>query len=410
MNYLIILTVVMVFLGVLIRFRINIGISIALSAILLALLEHFGFVHILVSFYNSAVSSETVNMVLVVVAATIFADILKESGFLTEIVDSFSKVFRPKIFIPAFSLIIGALAMPGGALVSAPLVEEGSKNTTLLSHEKVVINFWFRHIWEPISPLFPEILLSASLLNVPLSFIVKTQWPISLAMFLSGVIFILPMVKENGFARSSSYVSDYVHIAMSIFPIVLVIAIVFIFRSLSVAAAILIGIIYVIVVRRLDFSKIKKSIRILTLINYAFLMVAIFFLKYISIESNLIKGIYDAFVYYKIPYEIPLFFIPFVVGLMTGISSAAIGLSYSLLLPIMQNASGSVNPAHVFIAYMGVWTALAITPTHLCLSLSVDFFKAKLGLTYKLLYRNVIFVILVGVAWVIFLSFFKVHF
>ena len=410
MNDLVVLTIVMIFLGFLIRFKTNIGISIALSAILLSFLKRFSLGDIVVSLYYSSISNDTVNMVLIVVTATFFADILKESGFLGEIVDSFSKVFSPKIFIPAFSLIIGALAMPGGALVSAPLVEEGSKNTSLLSHEKVVINFWFRHIWEPISPLFPEIVLSSSLINVPLSFIIKTQWPITVSMFIAGIIFILPLVKESGFSKSNTTFADYCKLVPSIFPIILVISLVFIFRNLSVALAIFVGILYVIIVKRLSFKQILNALRVATLINYAFLMIAIFFLKYVSIESNLIKGVYDSFVFYKIPYQIPLFFIPFVVGLMTGISSAAIGLSYTLLLPMMQNINGTVSPAHLFIAYLGVWTALSLTPTHLCLSLSIDFFKARIGLTYKVLYKNIIFVLAIGIIWIIFLTYFKVHF
>jgi integral membrane protein (TIGR00529 family) len=410
MNDLIILTIVIIFLGVLIRFKVNIGIAIFLSAIILSLLKGFSLVHILISLYNSSISYDAVNMILIVTAATIFADLLKESSFLLEIVNSFSRVFRPKIFIPAFSLIIGALYMPGGALVSAPLVEEGSKDTTLVSHEKVVINFWFRHVWEPISPLFPEVVLSASLINVPLSFIIKTQWPITLSMFFAGVIFILPSVKENGFTKTVATSSDYIRLIKSTFPILLVISLVFVFRTLSVALAILVGIVYVIIIKKISLSRIFKMIRVATLLNYVFLMIAIFFLKYVSIESNLIKGIYDAFVLYKIPYQFPLFFLPFIVGLMTGISSAAIGLSYPLLLPLMQNAQGKINPAHLFMAYLGVWTALSITPTHLCLSLSVDFFKAKIVDTYKFLYKNILFVLFLSIIWIIVLAYFKINF
>ncbi len=407
MTDLLILAVVIAFLGFLIRFKANIGVSIFLSAVLLSVLKKLSVTQIFASLFYSSISRDTINMVLIVISATYFADLLKESGFLREIVESFSRVFRPKFFIPAFSLIIGALSMPGGALVSAPLVEEGSRDTTLAPHEKVVINFWFRHVWEPISPLFPELVLSASLINVTLSFIIKTQWPITVAMFIAGVFFILPLVKEDGFQKTTITTSAYFALFKSIFPILLVIGLVFVFRSFSVALAILVGILYIVTIKRISPRRIIKIIRIGTLINYTFLMISIFFLKEVSIKSNLIKGVYEAFVLYKIPSFFPLFFLPFIIGLMTGISSAAIGLSYPLLLPLMQKSYGSVNPASLFIAYLGVWTAISVTPTHLCLSLSIDFFKAKLTETYKLLFKNILFVLAVSVTWILMLTYCK---
>ncbi len=53
--------------------------------------------------------------------------------------------------------------MPGGAIFSAPMIQEAASGLDVSGRDKVVINYWFRHVWELTWPLYPGMILAASL-------------------------------------------------------------------------------------------------------------------------------------------------------------------------------------------------------------------------------------------------------
>ena len=399
---LIILLSAILLLGVLIILKLNLGLSIFISAIFLGILRGFNFLDLLKNLWITLSASDTLEVLIIVVFITIFVSILATFGFLEEIVKSFSKIFSPKIFIPTFAFIIGALPMPGGALVSAPLVEEGAKSSVISSGEKTVINYWFRHIWEPVSPIYPEMPMNAAILGASIPFIVSVQWPVSVAMIVSGIIFLLPLIRVNGDSKLEKSFKFYLEALQSVLPLVLVILLILVLK-LSIILSIAAGILYVIFVKRVSFQKAIKSIDLKFLFKILFLMFSIFYLKYTVIDSNVITGVYKVLEIYNVPNFIILFFLPFIVGIMTGASTATFGVSYPLLLPIIRSVN--IIPLNLFIAFVGGWLGIMLTPTHLCLSLSIEYFSAKFKETYIILIKNLAFVFLLSVLWMLVLKF-----
>lgn len=402
MSDLIILLSAILLLGVLIILKLNLGLSIFISAIFLGILRGFNFLDLLKNLWITLSASDTLEVLIIVVFITIFVSILATFGFLEEIVKSFSKIFSPKIFIPAFAFIIGALPMPGGALVSAPLVEEGAKSSVISSGEKTVINYWFRHIWEPVSPIYPEMPMNAAILGASIPFIVSVQWPVSVAMIVSGIIFLLPLIRVNEDPKLEKSFKFYLEALQSVLPLVLVILLILVLK-LSIILSIAAGILYVIFVKRVSFQKAIKSIDLKSIFKILFLMFSIFYLKYTVIDSNVITGVYKVLEIYNVPNFIILFFLPFIVGIMTGASTATFGVSYPLLLPIIRSVN--IIPLNLFIAFVGGWLGIMLTPTHLCLSLSIEYFSAKFKETYIILIKNLAFVFLLSVLWMLVLKF-----
>jgi len=398
MKDLIILFSVLILLGVLVKLKINIGITILLSGIALAILKGFPLLKVIRAFYLVAISWETIRLTLIVVIITYFAELLREANFLNRMVKSFSVISSPKFFVPLFAFIIGALPMPGGALVSAPLVEEGGKTSNTTPDEKTVINFWFRHIWEPISPLYPDMLLASSILGVSILRIISIQWPFSLFMFISGLIFLVPLISSKNSIRKERNTWAYKELTLSILPIAIVLLLILVFH-MSIILSGLIGIGYVIIMGRLKFKNLVRAFRWKLFFKLVILMFSIFYLKHIVIQSSIINGVYAFLNELNFPAFFLLFFLPFVVSLMTGAASAIVGVSYPLLLPLLKTPQ--LNSAHLFIAFLGGWTALMITPTHLCLSLSIEYFNAKTVKVYRLLLKNVVFLLLASTLWVI---------
>ena len=290
--------------------------------------------------------------------------------------------------------------MPGGALVSAPLVEKGSSKSSLDSEEKTVINFWFRHIWEPSSPLYPEMILASIILSIPVVQIIKIQYPISIAMFISGAIFLLPLIKtEKHSIRNKENIRAWTMLT-SLMPIIIVVLLILAFK-VSIVVSTLIGIVYIVIVKRTSLKTLKESINYSLLLKLAILMFAILYLKRIAIHGTIISSVYAYLTQKRVPKVLILFFIPFIVGILSGAGTAMVGVSYPMLISLIKFPN--LNPASLYIAFLGGWTALMLTPTHLCLSLTLEYFNAKLEKTYKLLIKNVFLLIILSLLALLFI-------
>jgi hypothetical protein len=66
----------------------------------------------------------------------------------------------------AIPAAIGLLPMPSGAYISAVVVDPLYDKMGLKSHQKTLLNYWMRHIWIPVWPLFQGVLITAAVLGV----------------------------------------------------------------------------------------------------------------------------------------------------------------------------------------------------------------------------------------------------
>jgi len=78
-----------------------------------------------------------------------------------------------------------------------------------------------------------------------------------------------------------------------------------------------------------------------------------------------------------------LFAAPFLVALLTGVNQAFVAITFPLLVPIV--GTGTPDPFLALFAYISGFTGILISPAHLCLALTADYFKADLRDVYRLL-------------------------
>jgi len=71
-------------------------------------------------------------------------------------------------------------------------------------------------------------------------------------------------------------------------------------------------------------------------------------------------------------------------GFATGISMGFVGISLPLLVPFIALGS-QVNGYALMLAYMSGYVGVLLSPLHLCLILSTEYFKASFAKVYKLL-------------------------
>ena len=149
---------------VLIKRKIPIGIAICTCAVIMALLGGLGlaaFGNVIVStFFNFA----KVQQLTIVAEISIIGVLLRKYKIIDEMLDYLSKVIKSKklilMFIPA---LIGMLSVPGGAIMSAPIIDQLGEKSNLSKPHRAIINLIYRHVSMHIMPYTTGFLLVSSL-------------------------------------------------------------------------------------------------------------------------------------------------------------------------------------------------------------------------------------------------------
>jgi hypothetical protein len=87
------------------------------------------------------------------------------------------------------------------------------------------------------------------------------------------------------------------------------------------------------------------------------------------------------------------FALPFLVGLLTGLTVAFVGSTFPIIVAM---TGGHAEPSVITFAFASGFAGVMLSPTHLCYLLTVRYFNADLAGTYRLLYVPTLLVFLVG--------------
>jgi len=192
------LFLVVLVLLILIRLKLEIGLVLLLGAIILEIFFPVPLGQYLQNFLGSMFSLESISLVGIVILVLFLGHLLQVRGNFSRMVDYLQKALRePRLILAIPPAIIGLLPMLGGALVSAPIVEEASQRWSLAPPWKTFYNYWFRHIWEYCWPLYVNMILAAAIIQVPIMRISTYQFPFTLLAAALGLIILFRQVRPQ---------------------------------------------------------------------------------------------------------------------------------------------------------------------------------------------------------------------
>lgn len=380
------LAVVVVFV-VLVMKRANLGGAILLSALLLGLLFQMPWPDILRAFALGTIQTSTLDLVAIILLILLLGNLLGETGNLRNIAAALERIVPERritlVLPPAF---IGLLPMPGGAMLSAPMVEEGGRRMHLTAEMKTFINYWFRHLWEYCWPLYPGLIVGAAILEVPITRMMAAQYPLSLVAIAAGVLFgllRLPRGVRMEPRTEGGLTGGLRFLAKSTWPIVLVLVLSLGVR-LPMVLALSLAILVLLLVSRIPWVRLRPLLRSSLSWRTALVLVAVMIFKRTLEASGAIEAIPPAFEQVGVPPALLLVLAPFAVGILTGVNQAYVGVSFPMLIPLM----GGSNPdfSLVMLAYVSGFVGVLLSPVHLCLLLTKNYFGAH----YPSVYRHLI--------------------
>ena len=179
--------------------KVDIGVSLLIGAAAFGIAFKMPMRVFLNSVFIAVKDARTIEVVCAVVLIITMGKLMKQNGGLGRMVDALDGIIRDRrismVIPPAF---IGLLPAPGGAMLSAPMVDETGSRLGLSAEQKTYINYWFRHLWEYCWPLYPGLIIGAAIINRPVQDLIIAQYPISLAAIAAGIIIgLLPIKIEK---------------------------------------------------------------------------------------------------------------------------------------------------------------------------------------------------------------------
>ncbi|WP_269456776.1 DUF401 family protein [Thermanaeromonas toyohensis] len=325
----------------------------------------------------------TIELLAILTSIMLLEHLLGKEGYLEKMLKGLRGLFQDRrvimALIPAF---IGLMPSAGGAIFSAPLVGQAAASGGIAAEEKSFVNYYYRHIWEYFLPLYPGVLLASRLSGLPLPHLITALAPYGLLVVLLGlpILWRLPPLKEEEEGPGERLIRAKEFFTGTL-PILVVLA-------LSLIAQIEVGlavgtVVAVLLIRhRYNPSKLWHLCREAITVKTLVLVWGIMVFKQVLVDTKAVESLPPLLGRLPVPGFLVFGFLSFLVGMLTGLMAAFVGITFPLITASMGDQLGLPLVVFVFIAG---FTGTMLSPLHLCLVLTVDFFKADVRKVFRLL-------------------------
>lgn len=373
------------------RKRINIGLAMLVGSLVLIAATPMSVNQVVEAGKIALLNKVTWELAGAVALIGILGHILKASGALDIMVDRLLRLMGdPRWIMIVLPGLIGALSVPGGAMMSAPMVDQLGDRVKIGPEYKTGINIIFRHIWYVALPIIPSMILAASLAGLTAKELAVLNIP-ALIFGLIAAWFCL-LHRLTGKSRGKWNGTDFGVFLISIIPLLLVIGI-YLVAGISFIIALITGIVFALfnlpapgnegfLSRTLATGITRAKTMILPGFKPQLLLVVagIMVFKELLAVSGIINGFASDLVSLGIPLWLLLLTLPLLVGLATGSHEAAVGIAMPVFVPML---SGDLFLAGVGLTYITATLGYLMSPLHLCIILTREYYNAQFARIYK---------------------------
>lgn len=331
---------------------------------------------------ETVTDKQTWQLLIVVPCTLTFSSLMEQKGMLLRLASVLEGI-GPRLAVYTLPAVIGLVPMPAGALVAATAVKGLAERLNLAPERITFINYWFRHIWEISLPIYPAMIIAASVLEIPIFSIVKTCLPISLLSILLGVIVSYRWMKKpptTDSGKRDSVKNIFFSFCKAAWPIILLI--ILIFAKVEAWIAFPVTLTLLAVQQRVKWQEVKKALKYGLNPLILLLLLAVMLYQMTIKESNAAGVLISEMQSIGLPSLLMLVGLPLVIGIAIGYGPAISGIALPLLVPYIVTGSGLQSQA-LLVAYVSGTVGQLLSPAHLCFCLSVEYFKTTLGKVYR---------------------------
>jgi len=375
------------------RKKLSVGVTLFGAGIITSLLYQVELSALLDGYWGLVKSKRFISLTSVIVLITTLGRLLKELKFLERLSGACKGLpGGNKTAVAVLPPLVGLMPMPGGSLLSAPLVDNVLTGSQYPPEFRTASNYWFRHIVEFFWPIYPGIILTEAITGLPIGTVSLMQFPLTVIMAVIGLAFFIRKIDNNN-AAATHFWRPLLGILSSIWPIALAI-IVYAVLKVDLALAVLISFIVLVVIARPPKDNLLTALKEGLSYKLVFLIFGTLSFQTALELSGAIGSIPRLSLQFNLPEELLIFLVCFAAGILTGMVAAFVALGYTLLAGFLYQPE--IVPSHILLAYLSGYLGMMLSPTHLCLILTNEYFKSDLLKVYRQLTIPVVLLALFG--------------
>ena len=340
------------------------------------------------------------NLLLIAVLLLVIwlSSLMAEGGVMRDLVEVVRSRVPRRLAFAALPAVIGFLPMPGGALFSAPMVDSADPQRSLSGLLKTQTNHWFRHIWEYWWPLYPGVILALELTRLEIWQFILVQLPVTLIAAGSGALLLLLRIPRGGGVERGlpPPVPGPRRSFLSLVAPILVVVVVFallqllfpglrrLSRYVPMAAGLVLALAVLQWQRRLPLSAWVQAVFSWRALQIALLVVVVRVYGAV-IEAPLPDGMLPVallrseLALFGIPDALLIAFLPFIAGFTMGSTVGYVGATFPLALSLLgPSPSLGRLAATTVLAYGFGFMGELLSPVHICLVVTAEYFKIRL--------------------------------
>jgi len=319
---------------------------------------------------SSLTDPSNVLLAMIVGLIPIIGGTLNETGQIDRLIGNMRIGKKP--FLMLSPALIGLLPMPGGALLSAPIVEKAGKG--LSNEKKAVINVWFRHVLYLIYPISANFMVSTAAAGIGLYQPIPHLMVTFIFSLFLGYFFFLrgdlgKMIYEKQFSLKDLLLPLT---ALLIAPLLDILIRTFLFltvKELGTLIAVTASLLFSLIAGKVDPKRLRKIMVVAKPWNFAFMMLGI--MVFLEVFKN--SGVLKLFESVPMTRE-SLYLIGVALGFVTGRMITPAGIVF----PIYLTKFGAVSPSTFALIYFGIFLGYVLTPVHPCVSLTSESMEVEM--------------------------------
>lgn len=300
----------------------------------------------------------------------ILGGVMERGGLLDNLVSNLR--MSKKMFLAFAPALLSLLPIPGGALLSAPLVRKGGDGVS--SERKAAINVWYRHTFILIYPL-GALLVTTEMAHLNLYATVPYVAPGFLFMLLGGYFFLLKDIPGRIGDRNPPIVSKIIiPVGIVLLAPTIHFSLMTLLPNIIPEIPLMIGIISSLALScyfgDLHWKDCRPVLSNMKPWNFALLIIGMFLLLNIFQASGA-PGVIASV-------AISQAFLLVIISAFLGFAIGRIQVPVSIILPIYYVKYGAIiSPTAFAIMLCSAMMGYVISPVHPCIAISLEFFNVK---------------------------------
>ncbi len=388
------------------RYFKNLIIAILISTLILGLWCGMGILDITTIAGETLASSSNLLLATVLFMVIWLSSQMEKSGTMNDLVNVVSRNISRKAGLAVLPALIGWLPMPGGALFSAPMVEQMDRRHSISPILKTQINYWFRHIWEYWWPLYPGVILAIDMTGLKIYQYMLLMLPLSFLSIAGGFFFLLRKVpaensdNDEGNKKDKGDLKLFLRLISPILTVIITYGILLIFfpqvsaksKYIPLIIGLVLALILIQVITPLTLTDLRKTLTSLKTVKLAAIVMAVriygALIENPMPDGNLImEMVRNELSAWNIPVIAIVMAIPFLSGITTGIAVGFVGASFPIVINLLgPNPELSRLMSYTVIAYGFGYIGMMLSPVHVCHLVTNEYFKTGIHQsTYKIL-------------------------